>query len=77
MVVICFYVACFDIVVLCKALKTSKLLSFAHMSHEEVSESLLKSKLSSYHCIDAYVKDVIFFYYIGRNMKEYFQMLGF
>jgi hypothetical protein len=73
MVVICLCVACFDIVVLSKVLK---ILSFAHMSHEEVSESLLKSKLSSYHCIDAYVEDVMFLLSYWKEHERIFSNVG-
>ncbi len=76
MVVICLCLACFDIVVLCKALKTWKILSFAHMSHEEVSESLLKSKLSSYHCIDAYVENVMFLLLYWKEYEKIFSNVG-
>jgi len=76
MVVICLCVACFDIVDLCKALKTSKILRFAHMSHEEVRESLLKSKLSLYHCIDVYVEDVMFLLLYWKEQEKIFSNVG-
>jgi hypothetical protein len=76
MVVICLCVACFNIVALCKALQTLKILSFAHMSHEEVNESLLKSKLSSYHCIDAHVEDVMFFLLYWKEHERIFSHVG-
>jgi hypothetical protein len=76
MVVICLCVTCCDIVVLSKAFKTLKILSFAHISLQEVNESLLKSKLSSYHCIDAYVEDVMFLLLYWKEHDIIFSNVG-